>query len=325
MGGLVKTVRNAGFSWCDACELMAAHDPRVPDDVRLYPLPLPRTMQVRMNRWRECQRQSELASLVQAAPDPLLNLNSACQVCPVGSHLEMNGPFAGNCTACPPSEVPRGDHCEPCDPGMVAGPDNQCHACGGNEITRQNQCVACPVGTGPSADRTQCVACAMDAVVDWNAVPDQCIETITIPIRYGQTANDVCPNEFWVSVENISRLGIPQSTGLNMRLSPHDAVPTAETCPLSKSSLAVHQVDASGALVGELFSESRGPGVFTPPPCDTLLCQLCNVDISTQIPATQIQSGATRLQLRVTATIGEVGSGALKLSTGFPLSVCGGT
>jgi hypothetical protein len=325
MGGLVKTVRNAGFSWCDACELMAAHDPGVPDNVRLFnPHFTPRTMQVRMNRWRECQRQSELVDLVGAAPDPLLNLSSSCQACPVGSHPEMTGPFAGNCTACPPNHVPRGDHCDPCDLGMVAGPDNQCRACGGNEITRLNQCVACPVGTGPSADRTQCVACAMDAVVDWNAVPDECTESVTIPIRYGQTANDVCPNEFWVSVENISRLGIPQSSGLKTLITPHDATPTPETCPLSNSSLAVHQVDASGALVGELFSQSRGPGVFSPPPCAQFICTLCDTQFSHEIPAAQIQSGTTRVKLRATATLNGVGSGSLTVSSGVTLAACEG-
>lgn len=205
IGGLVDTIRGAGYNWCDTCEVLAPHYATTDETARMTnPTSLNRSMLIRTLRWDACTQDSEMSSFLGAAPNNHGNMLSNCTACPPLSHPEDTGT---TCVACPPGQVPRGTvgasdgtACQKCISG-IAGQDNECHDCGANQITVGNTCVDCPKGQGADKATNTCKQCPIDAtaVVPCQTSPG-CGGNQAILIKWAGTPDDICPNEFWLEL-----------------------------------------------------------------------------------------------------------------------------
>ncbi len=216
MGGLADTMRETGHSWCEVCDVFAAHDLATPLDARMLdptfdpanPTGTLLTLGRRKTRWNTCIDTPRLRALVGEPPNERGNINSSCQSCPEGS-AAYDDSQPGWCVWCPPGTVARNNTCVPCSPGQIAS-DNECVDCGPGTISANGVCVRCPEHYGPDRQTNTCVPCPMDAIVDWSQLSSGCEQqaqffldaTGLIAWPEPQT-DDICPGEFWLQVDNV--------------------------------------------------------------------------------------------------------------------------
>jgi hypothetical protein len=115
IGGLVDTMADHGYSWCDRCELLAIHD-KTTDPSAFAADPTAQgapTFPQRYARWQACVQSTDIKSWLGPAPATNLNMNATCSPCPLHNFVDGNGA----CQACPAGSISAGDHCYPCDYG----------------------------------------------------------------------------------------------------------------------------------------------------------------------------------------------------------------
>jgi hypothetical protein len=124
MGGLVQTMSDQGFKWCDICDLFALHDKSTPASaysVDPTGAAAP-TIQQRVDRWKTCTQSPELKSWVGAPPTPSLNMDGSCNSCPL--HNRVNA--AGACEPCPAGNYANGNACVDCGAAGVSTTSEEC-------------------------------------------------------------------------------------------------------------------------------------------------------------------------------------------------------
>jgi hypothetical protein len=113
IGGLMDTIKDQGYNWCDRCDILALHDQATPLAAR-SDVNAP-TMEERFARWQSCVGSPRSLSWLGPPPNQYLNMNLQCVVCPLHQFANL----AGVCIPCPANSIARGDHCDSC------GPDDQ--------------------------------------------------------------------------------------------------------------------------------------------------------------------------------------------------------
>jgi hypothetical protein len=124
VGGLVQTMADYGFNWCDRCELVALHSrDTAPSSFSADPTGAsPPTFSQRQLRWQACATSPELQSWVGPAPAPRLNMTPTCTPCPLHNFVDSNGV----CQPCGPNEVARGGSCQTCGTNFASSDSEEC-------------------------------------------------------------------------------------------------------------------------------------------------------------------------------------------------------
>ena len=124
MGGLVQTMADQGYNWCDRCDLFALHAKETPPsafDADPTGRPAP-TIGQQMLRWQACTSSPELKSWLGAAPAPYLNMTPSCTACPLHSFVDANGV----CQPCGPNQVAHGNSCQDCAGTFASESSEEC-------------------------------------------------------------------------------------------------------------------------------------------------------------------------------------------------------
>lgn len=132
IGGLVQTMADYGFNWCERCDLLALHDKttalsaRSPDPSPPEPEP---PYSQRFLRWHACTTSGEIQSWLGPPPGQYQKLNASCSVCPLHNILNAGG----NCQPCPVGHIAvvtdsthPFDHCVSCAPGAPSPLNETC-------------------------------------------------------------------------------------------------------------------------------------------------------------------------------------------------------
>lgn len=192
------------YSWCEICDVFGLHEPGV-------------DVENTQDLWEEC-RDGEIAKYLPGGPpDPDLRMghtvDRTCYVCP--EHHISNAD--GVCVPCPFGQGVVGNECVACPPGEVVQSDGECGPCGFNEIAVAAEvCHPCGPSKGPNSDRTECVDCPTDAVVNWSDVA-MCGEILdgnqNFEVEFfAPWPDDVCPDRYWVQINEINDMAIGQPT-----------------------------------------------------------------------------------------------------------------
>ncbi len=120
IGGLVDTMADQGYNWCDRCELLALHDAATPasalggsEDPSGQPAP---TMAERSARWLACTQSADIKGWLGVPPAANLSMDASCSPCPL--HNIANA--SGACQPCPSGAYAYDNQCVPCDHGVSA-------------------------------------------------------------------------------------------------------------------------------------------------------------------------------------------------------------
>jgi hypothetical protein len=118
IGGLVDTMADQGYSWCDRCDLLALHDKTTPTtayaaDPTGNPSP---TMAQRSARWLACTQSTDIKSWLGPPPAANLSMDASCSPCPL--HNVVND--SGVCIPCPSGSIAYVNQCVACDHGVSA-------------------------------------------------------------------------------------------------------------------------------------------------------------------------------------------------------------
>lgn len=119
IGGLVDTMADQGYSWCDRCDLLALHDKTT--DPSAYDADptghgAPTTAQ-RYSRWLSCTKSPDITTWLGAPPASNLSMDASCTPCPVHNFVNASGV----CEPCPTGSIAWGNQCSPCEYGAAAG------------------------------------------------------------------------------------------------------------------------------------------------------------------------------------------------------------
>jgi hypothetical protein len=308
LGGLVETMSDSGYSWCDQCEVFAPHYAiDVENDRMKNPTGLTRTLDMRQRRWKSCMKTGEMSSLLGKAPEKYGNFDATCKACPPLHHPDASG----TCVACPPNHIPRGiGECQECPEGSIALPNNECQACPGNQITVGNTCVPCPFGQGADKVNNVCVACPADASVTLTSTIGDCSQGTIVWLDYFGAPYDLCPEDFWLDVSNLSVID-PTLAALTVRVSADSEGYwpdlSQSECSSARAKVSAFS-DATGASLG-----ANGAAPFFDPAA--VLVPKCQGAAEIVVPYTSVQ-GMTKLRIHARLEVsGEPTAGAVVLST----------
>jgi hypothetical protein len=219
--GSLHHVAKQSHNWCQRCELFALHDKDGKNVQGRADLDAMATAQDRWARWKQC-KDYKIDYFGETPPEPHLNLSPSCTPCAPGEFADTKN--GGVCTACPTGEIPRGNACEKCLPGLVPGPNNECVARGVGQISVGNVCTACAFGQGADRATNTCVDCTPDASLDWNTLGDPGCQAVLAEVKAQPTpaANDICPDYTWIELKNLDALVAQQRDTLNIEVVPED-------------------------------------------------------------------------------------------------------
>jgi hypothetical protein len=253
LASLTDTMYSHGVTWCDACGLLAAHDPSFS----------PIGASVR-DRWEACLS-GDLAELVGPPPVPDLRLDAAnCRECPL--HAYSDG--TGTCFQCADSRaIAIGDSCNVCPDGMIPASDREeCVACGPKEISVGTTCVACGFGLGPDRSTNTCEVCPPDAVFDWSttALSDPLCDSISAQVNPDDAGpSDLCGSEVWLDITNIDPTYRLMIIGFADR--EVTTAPVEDTCEASGAAYDVgyrHVFAPGGGSAVAVLDRVEEPGVY---------------------------------------------------------------
>jgi hypothetical protein len=326
LGGLVDTMTDWGYTWCDACEVLAAHHTATPQWARMSDTLGFRTFEIRNARWQACRKNKTLRNLLPERPEEYGNINLDCEACPPRYAVSA---FIGMCVPCAADEISRGNTCVKCEEGQVPTGSNECSGCLGNMYARDGKCVGCPVATTPNDERTACLPCAMDATIDWDAsLPaSACSASFDVSINPASSTTDNCPSEFWVEVVNIPQLLSRQFNEITVSTRPSNASLLMEsTCSEAESEVgAWGEVSSNGSSVKRwLGSEDEGGTWLTDSTCDaTELCDAAWCDSTAEMLVVLDEpAGMSRLLIRAEASYGDVANGVFSAHGNSQAAAC---
>jgi hypothetical protein len=247
---------------------------------------------------------------VGAPADEQLNVDASCNAC---APLEFVNLTDGTCNACPSGSVPvalggtastpapgTGARCEICPAGSVPTLANTCNPCAANEITVGGVCTACGVGLHPDVSATQCIACSIDEVVDWQPIGDaECNHTKTLSVAPDSGEGDTCPDQHVVKFENMgaeAALGVSASAGL-------DSIVDGPSCSATSAEGEAFQLNSDGSFtpLASLPFET-GVGSECTPTEEAPFCFTCDLDVNELVTGSQLSAAGDQLVLAVRVT-----------------------
>jgi hypothetical protein len=167
MTTLASIIREEGYTWCEACQLFALHDDKLPNPASLA------------DKYAVCGM-SPIASWLGPAPDPQNPASCNFTMCPLGTIVDF---VSGTCVPCPPGTVSvDGFRCDACPPGTTVI-NNVCQSC-----DAQGNCVLACAGRQQVVNGA-CVDCP-DTEVAVNGVCQPCPAG---QLRYENTCVTECP------------------------------------------------------------------------------------------------------------------------------------
>lgn len=295
LGGLSDALAET-FNWCQRCEAFAVHSSNLP---LVLPNDEPTNVRDHWLRWNTCITDG-MSGVLGAAPEPFANIDAACGACPPRRFAD-----AGLCTPCPASMVPRGDHCEHCAAGQVAGDDNQCHGCPAGQIAQSGACVPCGFGLTPDLTQTVCLDCPADVIVDASTIPDACSGfTQDVPLSTVPTPEDLCPNETWVEVRNAGALIGRVRPSFGLWSGARTLVSQAElVCAASRVTQSAARKSALGPWNVLATNSKAGQWTPCPPPPQICAGSGCFYNNTMLIPLADIQAGLQTVRYLVGGTV----------------------
>lgn len=205
LSGLADAIYDAGYDWCQVCELFALHDPNFAgtnsgSNGELL------DFSSRTERWEACltgslYRRSILDS-IGAPPRMDLQMDRGCHAC---EEREVLDPVTGLCTPCGAREIIEALQCKACPAGTVADHDsNQCVSCGAGAIVVGNHCESCGVGYYANASTGFCGLCPADATIDLGAIDlGECGGSAAVELTGATGDVALCP-DYWVEVKGLA-------------------------------------------------------------------------------------------------------------------------
>jgi|GEM_PF-5057166 len=248
---VAETMREAGATWCDACRVLALHEPGGP---------LFSGAMAEAPFWEACLRSDFLPGLGQPPEAALVIEESTCSACgplefrsdvQCGSRVPTDGPcapgsngvtfHASRCLACPPGQrrVPGTNSCAPCGPGEVVDRAGSCTRCPVGLITTDGlTCTVCPLGASPNAAQTSCVSCPPDLAITLAPSCDNVV--VQVPASH---PGDACPDQAWIDVNGVAAtLGwgvvVSPVPGASVALCPQTSISALAFVPSSSQVLA---------------------------------------------------------------------------------------
>lgn len=327
LGGLVDAMISEGNTWCDACEVLAIHNTATPAAARMTDTTGARTFDIRNTRWQACLNNTTMRNLLPEPPEEYGNIDPSCQACPPRNRVSTS---TATCIPCGANQISRGNECVDCDDGEVPTSANECSACTGNSIAVGSACVACPAATTPNAERTACVPCAMDATIDWapGLTSTSCINIANISTALNATANDNCPDQFWVEFKGIPELVAHQFNDVKFSVEPYDSSSiTKSDCSSVSSYVDVwRDVSTSTGLVKRWLYGNREEGTWIPEnDCDDdsiCLEDACDSKAEVVVDLTDLV-GMSSVFVHASALHGGVSNGVLTVTSNSTASGCG--
>jgi hypothetical protein len=188
---MAQTMEHYTANWCDICQLFGLHEPGL-DGATVQEV------------WEQCA-EGNLNDIVGPPPQADRRIDAAtCTPCGEGEASDQDGV----CFFCDPDERKAldGPDCVQCADGEIALPDQTCSLCLDTQITVGNTCVDCPSPQHANRATNTCEGCPIDALVDASAFDGSNCGDSFFDFQSISPPGDICPNEFWLEIQNIDAL-----------------------------------------------------------------------------------------------------------------------